>query len=180
MKTNDRSTLIPFLCLLLLVQACTTARKADKKTAKVGGSESPSGSMEAGLPGAAEVTEASLRGKTFQSVPTLASVHFAYDRDSLDGGAMAALKANAEWLKANSKVEVQIQGHCDERGTVAYNLALGQKRSRAVRDYYRALGVPMSRMSTISFGKEKPDCPDATEECWRANRRAETRARVVN
>jgi peptidoglycan-associated lipoprotein len=181
MKTNNRSMLIPFLGLLLLAQACTTARKADKgKAAKGAGSEAPSGSMEAGLPGAAEVTEASLRGKTFQAVPTLASVRFEYDRDSLDGGAMAALKANAEWLKANSKVEVQIQGHCDERGTVAYNLALGQKRSRAVRDYYRALGVPMSRMSTISFGKEKPDCADATEECWRANRRAETRARVLN
>lgn len=169
------------LGLLLLAQACASPRKSDQgRTAKGGESRSSSGSLEAGLPGSAEVTEASLRGKTFQGVPTLAPVRFEYDRDSLDGGAMATLKANAAWLKANAKVEVQIQGHCDERGTVAYNLALGQKRSRAVRDYYRALGVPMSRMSTISFGKENPDCPDATEECWRVNRRAETRARVLN
>lgn len=93
---------------------------------------------------------------------------------------MAALKANAAWLKSNAKVEVQIQGHCDERGTVAYNLALGQKRARAVRDYYRTLGVSMRRMSTISYGKEKPGCQESNEDCWRDNRRAETRARIDN
>ena len=179
MKTNSRSILIPFLGLLLLSQACTTAGRKDKdKPTKNGGKTSSSDSFEAGLPGAAEVTEASLRGKTFQLVPALAPVHFDYDRDALSGDSLAALKANADWLKANATVEVQIQGHCDERGTVAYNLALGQKRARAVRDYYRALGVPMSRMSTISFGKEKPECMDANEECWRTNRRAETRARI--
>lgn len=177
MKPISLSFLIPFLGLLLLAQACTTSGRKDK-SAKNGGKSSSSGSLEAGLPAAAEVTEASLRGKAFQSVPTLASVHFDYDRDALSGDSLAALKANADWLKANAKVEIQIQGHCDERGTVAYNLALGQKRAKAVRDYYRALGMPMSRMSTLSFGKEKPECPEATEECWRTNRRAETRARV--
>lgn len=179
MKKNNRSMLIPFLGLLLLAQACTSAtRRSDKDKKGQNGGASPAGSLEVALPGATEVTEASLRGKTFQAVPTLAPVHFDYDRDSLNEGSMAALKANADWLKANVKVEVQVQGHCDERGTVAYNLALGQKRARAVRDYYRALGVPMNRMSTISFGKEKPQCGEATEGCWRSNRRAETRARV--
>lgn len=174
MKTRNRSMLIP-----LLAQACTssTRRTAKDKTGK-NAAASPAVPLDSGLPGATEVTEASLRGKTFQAVPTLLSVHFDYDRDTLNEGSIAALKANAEWLKANAKAEIQVQGHCDERGTVAYNLALGQKRARAVRDYYRALGVPMSRMSTISFGKEKPECADATEGCWRTNRRAETRARV--
>lgn len=177
---SPRSLLVPCLGAFLLIQACApSGRRADKtKGEKNGGLSSEAGIDGAGLPGATEVTEASLRGKLYQSVPTLASVHFDYDRDSLGEESLAALKANAAWLKANAKVEVQIQGHCDERGTVAYNLALGQKRARAVRDYYRALGVSMRRMSTISYGKEKPDCVDASEECWRVNRRAETRARV--
>lgn len=180
MKSRIRhARVVPILILILVAQACTPASRRDKTGKNAGKPVSTApGSSDAGLPGATEVTEASLRGKVFQQVPTLAAVRFDYDRDSLDDASRAALKANAEWLKANAKVEVQIQGHCDERGTVAYNLALGQKRARAVRDYYRALGVPMRRMSTISFGKEKPECQDGTEECWRRNRRAETRARV--
>lgn len=154
-------------------------RKADKdKAGKNGGKSSASDMDGAGLPGATEVTEASLRGKIYQAVPTLAVAHFDYDRDTLSEETRTSLRANADWLKANAKVEVQIQGHCDERGTVAYNLALGQKRARAVRDYYRALGVSMRRMSTISYGKEKPDCQESNEDCWRSNRRAETRARI--
>jgi len=180
MNTKARSYLVSLLSFLVLAQACSSpARKSDKdKTRKEGQRSSASDPDGAGLPGPTEVTEASLRGKVFQQIPTLPAVHFDYDRDTLSGEATATLKANAAWLNANSKVEVQIQGHCDERGTVAYNLALGQKRARAVRDYYRALGVPMGRMSTISYGKEKPDCQEATEACRRDNRRAETRARI--
>lgn len=175
-----RPILIPFLGLLLLSQACgTAARKSDKdKAGKNGGRSAPSELADAGLPGPTEVTEASLRGKVFQQIPVLSTVRFDYDRDALDAESLAVLKANAAWLNSNAKVEIQIQGHCDERGTVAYNLALGQKRAKAVRDYYRSLGVPMRRMSTISYGKEKPDCPQADEDCWRRNRRAETRARA--
>lgn len=173
------SRICSFTIVLLIAQACAPAGRKDKagKNAGKPASSSPD-SAEAGFPGPTEVTEASLRGKVFQRVPALAAVRFDYDRDALGDDSLAALKANAEWLKANAKVEVQIQGHCDERGTVAYNLALGQKRARAVRDYYRALGIPMRRMSTISFGKERPDCREATEECWSNNRRAETRVRI--
>lgn len=178
MKTSIRSFHIPFLSLLFLVQACTSpTRKAAKDKAGRNGEKSSASDMEgAGLPGVTEVTEASLRGKIYRAVPALSAVHFDYDRDTLGEGSLAALKANADWLKANPKVEVRIEGHCDERGTVAYNLALGQKRARAVRDYYRALGVPMRRMATISYGKEQPDCRESNEDCWRRNRRAETRA----
>jgi len=180
MNTKARSFLIPLLSFLILAQACTPpARKSDKdKAGKNGGKSSASDVDGAGLPGPTEVTEASLRGKVFQQVPTLPAIRFDYDRDALSEEALGTLKSNAAWLKANAKVEIQIQGHCDERGTVAYNLALGQKRARAVRDYYRALGVSMRRMSTLSYGKEKPDCQESTEECWRSNRRAESRARI--
>lgn len=176
MKRTPRSLLMPFLGLLLLSQACTSStRKLDKdKTGKTGGKAA----AEGGLPGSVEVTEASLRGKTFRPVPSLAKVHFDYDKAVLSEQNLAALKANAAWLKTNAKVEVQIQGHSDERGTVAYNIALGQKRARAVRDYYRALGIPMGRMSTISYGKENPECQESAEECWYINRRAETGARI--
>lgn len=181
LKTKARSFLIPFLSILILASACTApTRKADKdKAGKNGAKSSASDAAVVGLPGPTDVNEASLRGKAFQTVSTLAVVRFDYDTDALSEEALAALKANAAWLKANAKVEVQIQGHCDERGTVAYNLALGQKRARAVRDYYRSLGVPMRRMSTISFGKEKPACQESNDDCWRTNRRAETRARQL-
>lgn len=179
-KKKARTIPIVFLAFLILAQACSSSpRKAGKdKTGKNGGASSGSDLAADVLPAPTEVTEASLRGKEFQKVSPLAAVHFDYDRDTLSEESSAALKSNAAWLKSNARVEVQIQGHCDERGTVAYNLALGQKRARAVRDYYRALGVSMRRMSTISYGKEKPDCQDSNEDCWRENRRAETRARV--
>lgn len=174
--------LLPALCGVLLLQACTSAsRKSDKdkERAARAAAGARTDADAAGLPGATEVTEASLRGKIYQTIPTLAPIRFDYDQAALGEQSLAALKANAAWLNANPKVELQVQGHCDDRGTVAYNLALGQKRARAVRDYYLSLGVAMSRMSTISFGKEQPECREATEECWSVNRRAETRARIV-
>lgn len=180
MNTNIRLTAIPLIAILFLSSACTSAssKAAKDRAAKNAAKTAAGDAFDAGLPGEAEVTEASLRGKHFQAFPSLAAAHFDYDQAVLSEEARIALKANAAWLKANGKVEVQIQGHSDERGTVAYNLALGQKRARAVRDYYRALGVSMRRMSTISYGKEKPDCQESSASCWHRNRRSETRARV--
>jgi peptidoglycan-associated lipoprotein len=71
-----------------------------------------------------------------------------------------------------------VAGHCDERGTTAYNLALGQKRAKEVRDYYVSLGVDGGRLATISYGKEAPLCLESNEACWTRNRRAESRARA--
>lgn len=171
--------LIPLLTVLLLVQACSMgARKSDKSRGAGKGTPGAEKAGDALRPGETEVTEASLRGKEFKAASTLKNAPFDYDQAGLGEDTRAILKANAEWLKANPKVEIQVQGHCDERGTLAYNLALGQRRAQAVRDYYRALGISMRRMSTISFGREQPICTESTEDCWRMNRRAETRARV--
>ena len=83
------------------------------------------------------------------------------------------MKANAAWLKANPKVKVKIEGHADERGTIEYNQALGQRRAASAKKYLTDLGISGSRISLISYGKEKPACTDQTEECWQKNRRAE-------
>ncbi|HYA28430.1 MAG TPA: OmpA family protein, partial [Acidobacteriota bacterium] len=80
--------------------------------------------------------------------------------------------ANADWLKGNPAARVEIEGHCDERGTNEYNLALGAKRAQAARDYLANLGVNSNRLSTISYGEEIPVCKESNEACWKQNRRA--------
>lgn len=102
----------------------------------------------------------------------LKDVSFAFDGYDLDMTARETLKANAEWLRANPSAVVQIEGHCDERGTNEYNLALGSRRAAASKDYVVQLGIAADRVSTISYGEEIPVCRASTEECWAQNRRA--------
>lgn len=99
-------------------------------------------------------------------------IYFDFDRYDLSAEARTILRANAEWLKANSTARVEIEGHCDDRGTNEYNLALGAKRAQSAREYLATLGVAAERLSTISYGEEIPMCTDQTESCWRQNRRA--------
>lgn len=98
-------------------------------------------------------------------------VFFAYDSDELVNAARETLRAQAEWLNAYRYVTVTIEGHADERGTREYNLALGDRRAVAVRNYLVALGVSPSRISIISYGKEKPVSFCSNESCWSQNRR---------
>jgi peptidoglycan-associated lipoprotein len=102
----------------------------------------------------------------------LADVNFAYDSSALDGNASGILRTNGKWLLDNPAVNAVIEGHCDERGTAEYNLALGERRAQSALDFLRSLGVPASRMSTISYGKELPLDPGHNEEAWAKNRRA--------
>ena len=102
----------------------------------------------------------------------LKTVYFAFNSSTLSYDTREALNNNAEFLKANSSVKVEIEGHCDERGSVQYNLALGERRAKAVRDYMIAMGVEGSRMTTISFGKERPIAFGHDESAWNQNRRA--------
>jgi peptidoglycan-associated lipoprotein len=101
----------------------------------------------------------------------LKDVHFAYDSYELDGTARDVLAANAEWLKDNARARTEIEGHCDERGTVEYNLALGARRAKAVKDYLVTLGIAGERLSTISYGEELPLCREQNESCYARNRR---------
>lgn len=112
------------------------------------------------------------RGSDAGQAGALKTVNFDYDRAALTTAAKATLKANAEWLKANPKMKIQVEGHCDNRGTIEYNIALGEKRAISVEKYLNALGIQKDRLSTISFGEERPLDASETEEAWARNRRA--------
>ena len=102
----------------------------------------------------------------------LKDAFFDYDKADLRDDARTALAANAEWLKKYRSVQFLIEGHCDERGTSEYNLALGDRRANAAKEYLVSLGVDASRVKTVSYGKERPFCSQSTEDCWQQNRRA--------
>jgi peptidoglycan-associated lipoprotein len=102
----------------------------------------------------------------------LQDAYFDYDQSDLRDDARSALSANAEWLKKYPSIQILIEGHCDERGTSAYNLALGDRRANAARDYLVSLGISAARVKTVSYGKERPFCTESTETCWQQNRRA--------
>jgi len=103
---------------------------------------------------------------------TLSTVYFDFNSSTLSSSTRDALESNANFLKEHPSVEVQIEGHADERGGVQYNLALGEKRSQAVKQYLVSMGVSSSRISTISFGKERPIAFGHDESAWSQNRRA--------
>jgi len=102
----------------------------------------------------------------------LQEVYFDLDKSDVREADRAALSKNADTLKKFDFLKVTIEGHCDERGTVDYNLALGERRARAAYDYLVSLGVPADRLRTVSYGKEIPVCSESSEDCWQRNRRA--------
>ena len=102
-------------------------------------------------------------------------VFFGYDSSELDSDAQELLQDQVAWLKQYSDVSVTIEGHCDERGTREYNLALGEKRAQAVKNYLISLGVSESRVSTISYGKERPAVIGSNDGAWSQNRRSVTK-----
>jgi peptidoglycan-associated lipoprotein len=106
-------------------------------------------------------------------IPELGSVYFEYDSFALTSDSKAKLTAAAEWIKNNASINVQIEGHCDERGTTEYNLALGERRAGAVKDFLVGKGVNSAQLSTISYGEERPATQGSDESAWGQNRRAE-------
>lgn len=104
----------------------------------------------------------------------LGEVYFRLDDNSLTDEGRETLRRNAEWLRRWTSTRATIEGHCDERGTSEYNLALGERRAQTVREYLVSLGVDSSRLVTVTRGKESPVCGDAEESCWGRNRRAQS------
>ena len=102
----------------------------------------------------------------------LTDIRFDYDQARLSDEARATLERHALWLQNHRAAKIVVEGHCDERGTTDYNLALGEQRARAARDYLASLGVAGERMTIVSFGKEKPLDPGSNESAWSKNRRA--------
>ncbi|MFA5162590.1 MAG: peptidoglycan-associated lipoprotein Pal [Elusimicrobiales bacterium] len=179
--------LIPVMAAAALMSACagksvkSLPAQADK--AETVASLPVAGAVPA-VPGASEadiqeasVPEGSLRGGDFASDPSLGTVYFDYDRYAISDSTRGTLEKNADALKSKKGNDILVEGHCDERGTVEYNIALGQKRAREVREYYIRLGVDGGKVATISYGEERPVCPDHNETCWAKNRRAETKLR---
>ncbi len=124
----------------------------------------PLGGASAVAPGSQEDLVANVGDRVF----------FAFDQYALDGKSRAVLDKQAAWLNANPSVTVTIQGHCDERGTREYNLALGERRANSAKDYLVQLGINPSRVVTISYGKERPVALGSNEAAWAQNRRSVT------
>ncbi len=107
----------------------------------------------------------------FMSIAELKDVHFDFDKYDIGADDAKVLDANASWLKSNASHLVLIEGHCDERGTNEYNLALGERRAKSAMNYLVSQGVQASRITIISYGEERPLCTEHNEACWAKNRR---------
>jgi peptidoglycan-associated lipoprotein len=180
---NRKSCLIALLAfgLVLFVGGC---KKSDVETVPEAPAPAPEPEPVVEEAAPVEVTE-----ETFEEPPVpfeepkptiaelnaqgvLATVYFDFDKSDLTDETRVLLRQNADWLKANSEYAVVIEGHCDERGTIEYNLALGQRRAQSVQDYLVNLGIPADRMRNKSFGEEQPADPGHDEAAWSRNRRA--------
>jgi len=152
----------------------TTGAPAPSGTATTTPDGSRSSSSTGGGTRQASAVSGTMRPRIegFKVADTLNDIHFDFDKYELTADSMKTLDSHAEWLKANPKHLVLIEGHCDERGTDAYNVALGERRAKATQNYLAAHGVRTARITIISYGEERPMCSDHTEECWAKNRRA--------
>jgi peptidoglycan-associated lipoprotein len=101
----------------------------------------------------------------------LSDVYFDYDKSDIRDDARPLLQKDADWLRRWTSTSITVEGHCDERGSSEYNIALGERRAKAVKDYLASLGISADRVLTVSKGKEQPVCTDHNEACWQQNRR---------
>ena len=169
---NRRITLLAAAAAMALTAGCAR-RSADLPPEPPSSTPPPGedfGSVDTTNPGAPVPGS---RADFLQSVIS-DRVFFALDSYAIDSEARRTLDAQAEWLVRNPTVNVTIEGHADERGTREYNLALGDRRANAARDYLQSRGVDSSRMQTISWGKERPAVEGSNESAWAQNRRAVT------
>jgi peptidoglycan-associated lipoprotein len=150
----------------LLLAACSSDEPVETASTQGAGSTTQTGTGSTGTaqPGSREDFDQNV-GNT---------VYFGYDRYDLTAEAQSQLQKEAAWLQQYPQHAITIEGHCDERGTREYNLALGERRANSVANYLTALGVDKSRISTISYGKERPICTDSNEACYSQNRRGVT------
>ncbi len=176
MQTKRRSWRGGAPWLLALAMSAAMAVGCSRNAPKPGPQGVGGGIADEGLPPAGSLDRAR-EGLGPDEGGALQDVHFAYDSDDLDETAREVLDQNLAWLRDNPNARVEIEGHCDDRGTIEYNLALGARRAKGVQEYLVTQGLGADRVTTISYGKELPLCQEETEECWARNRRAHS---VVN
>ena len=189
MSKKSLVLLVLILCLGLVITGCPkktvlkeepTVKKAEEPVAereKAAKAEAERAAREKELTKEKEFEkslvakkEPGIAGEVFES-KMLKDIHFDFDKYDIRPGDAQILKENAALLMKNPGVKIQIEGHCDERGTVEYNLALGERRANSAKRYLSSLGLTGDRISTISYGKEKPLDPGHNEEAWTKNRR---------
>jgi len=157
-----------FLCLVVAMSSCSK-RDVVQDEPIMSPTEEDGGALEGGDVGTGDLGA----GDMDAGGGAIRTVYFDFDRYNLTSEARRTLEANADWLKANPTATVQIEGHCDERGTTEYNLALGERRANSALNFLTQLGVDGSRLSTISYGEERSANPGHDEVAWSENRRSE-------
>ncbi len=173
---------ILILCIALLMTGCpkktVVKEEPSVKKEETAKAEADRRAKEAEKGKAAELDKTltakktpGIEGEVFES-SLFKDIHFEFDKYEIRPADTAILKGNADLLKKYHNVKVQIEGHCDERGTVEYNLALGERRANSTRNYLVSIGVSPERVTTISYGKERPLDPSHNESAWAKNRRA--------
>lgn len=148
----------------LLVSITMSACSSDEKKVETGDVE--------GDPSIVVSKDFDPTGSDSGKIQGLQTVNFEYDKSRLTSEARKALAGNAEWIRNKKNVTVQVEGHCDSRGSVEYNLALGERRAKSVKNYLVSLGVQANRLTIISYGKEKPIDSSDSEDAFNKNRRA--------
>jgi len=162
-----RSPFVAIIGLVLVIALSSCSKKQVVSDEPLMNPNDTSGSaMGEGAVGSGNAGDAGMASSELQTV------YFAFDSYALSGDTRAQLKNNLSWLKANSTAKVQIEGHCDEKGTVEYNMALGDRRANAVKSFLVKSGIEKSRIDTISYGKERPADSGHDESAWSKNRRA--------
>ena len=178
MRNRTGTTILAFLLAAcgLLATGCPKKPPVTQPTPPQGETRPPETQVPPpATPPSGEVISESIEGKDVAAINRagyLKDAFFDYDKSDLRDDARSALAADAEWLKKYRSIQFLIEGHCDERGTSEYNLALGDRRSNAAKEYLVSLGVDASRIKTVSYGKERPFCTQSSEDCWQQNRRA--------
>lgn len=159
------TTILAAMTLAFAV-GCSKKKAADDQTGMGEGAGTDSAQISS------EPLSFNAAGSDSGQIEGLRTLNFGYDSAAITAEGREILTGNAAWMKQNSNVSIQIEGHCDNRGSVEYNLALGERRAKAVKDYLVRLGIDAKRLTVISFGKEKPLEMGDTEEAYAKNRRA--------
>jgi peptidoglycan-associated lipoprotein len=141
-----------------------------------GGSASDIARVTVNIPAAPPTSEGTGRSNVTSTgiggIESLRDVLFDYDKAEIRSDSVADLQLSVNWIKANPNVRITIEGHCDDRGSEEYNLALGDRRANVVKEFLLNQGVPANRINTVSYGEERPQCREETEACFAKNRRA--------